>query len=153
MWFSDPARTSERGKNRLLCAGYNILDDYIYGLKSRDFVRLAADGSYIMLGKPTGVGSAAGACTPPTLSKRVSKKYVSPGEQFTYDFKLTNPFTNPLVVQLTDDLEPYLTFVSGSISPANPGGGTVTTLNSDTLVVSNITIPAGLPPNNEVTNA
>ena len=32
--------------------GYNILDDYIYGLKGKDFYQLAADGTYIMLGKP-----------------------------------------------------------------------------------------------------
>lgn len=276
--------------------GYNILDDYIYGLQGKNFYQLSADGSYIILGQPTGVGTAAGvawnigvtyagtmdtsgywyghdtnyiyrvnigvtpavgsltyerfarsgsfmgkmadlafnpldgnlygmsgsslrkitstgvgstvttsgslsgsaggawstssgtlyfynngsgllysvdmtqttpvasfvgnvakngtfdatSCTPPTLSKSVSDQTVGAGEAFTYTFKLTNPFTNPLVVEFTDILPTGFTFVSGSLSTTSPGGGTVTTFDSTTLIVSNLTIPAGLSPNNEV---
>ena len=276
--------------------GYNILDDYIYGLKGKDFYQLAADGTYIMLGKPVGVGAASGvtwnigvtyagtmdtsgnwyghdtnyvyrvsigvnpsagsltyerfprsgsfmgkvadlafnpldgnlygmsasnlrkitvagvgstvttsgslsgsaggawstssgtlyfynngggllysvdmtqsppvasfvgnvakngtfdatACTPPVLAKSVSDQTVGAGEAFTYTFKLSNPFTNPLVVEFTDNLPTGFSFVGGSLSPSAPGGGTVATFNANTLVISNLSIPAGLPPANEV---
>lgn len=276
--------------------GFNILDNYIYGLKSRDFMQLASDGTYTMLGQPTGIGASAGvtwgikvtyagtmdssgywyghdsnyvyrvyigsnpsagsltferfarsgaftgnladlafnpldgslygmsgstlkkitiagvgstvstsgslsgnaggawstssgtlyfynngsgllysvdmtsttpeanfvgnvaqngtfdatACTPPVLLKSVGNEEVEPGDSVTFNFKMSNPLSTPITVEFTDILEPGLSFVSGSISPAAPGSGTITTFTDNKLVISNLVIPSGLPPNNEV---
>ena len=90
------------------------------------------------------------ACTPPVLAKSVNTSTVSAGEMFTYTFKLSNPFTNPLTVDFTDTLPAGLSFVTGSLSPASPGGGTIATFTTNTLNIDNLTIPAGLPPANEL---
>ena len=90
------------------------------------------------------------ACTPPVLAKSVNTNTVAAGEEFTYTFKISNPFTNPLTVDFTDNLPAGLSFVSGSLSPAAPGGGTVTTFDSNTLNIDNVTLPAGMPPANEL---
>lgn len=46
----------------LNAVGYNILDNYIYGLRTSDktFVQIAADATYTELGTPTGTGVSAG---------------------------------------------------------------------------------------------
>ena len=90
------------------------------------------------------------ACTPPVLLKSVGNEEVEPGDSVTFNFKMSNPLSTPITVEFTDILEPGLSFVSGSISPAAPGSGTITTFTDNKLVISNLVIPSGLPPNNEV---
>ena len=100
---------------------------------------------------PTYTSFDATACTPPTLSKAVSSYTASADEVFTYTFTVSNPLSGPLTANFSDSLPDGLRFISGSLSPAAPGGGTVTTFDSDTLIIENMTIPAGLPPANELT--
>ncbi|PWQ96410.1 hypothetical protein DKT75_10545 [Leucothrix arctica] len=91
------------------------------------------------------------ACTPAVLSKSVSEESVSIGEAFTYTFTLINPLSTPLTVDFEDNIPAGLNFVLGTLSTTTPGGGTVSTYTTDSLLIDDIVIPSGLSPANEVT--
>ncbi|RVU84163.1 DUF11 domain-containing protein [Leucothrix sargassi] len=91
------------------------------------------------------------ACTPPVVGKAVSPNTVAAGQPFTYTFTLVNPLSTDISVDFTDIVPAGMSFVSNSLSTTSPGGGSVSTFNDTTLIIDNIVIPSGLPPNNQIT--
>jgi len=84
------------------------------------------------------------ACRPPyiTITKKASKYSVAPGEEFVYTFSIYNPYVNPIDVNFTDILPSELTYVSGTLTPNPPSGGTVTSDTDTNLTIENISLSA-----------
>ncbi len=81
------------------------------------------------------------ACLPPTLTKGVLGSGPDANGRFSYEFTISNAFSNPISVNFNDPLPAELQYVPGTLSPASPGGGTVTTFNTTDLAISNVQIP------------
>ena len=81
------------------------------------------------------------ACLPPSLAKGILGAPDADG-RFSYEFTISNAFPNSISVNFNDVLPPELDFVPGSLSPAAPGGATVTTFDNDTLRLSNMSLGA-----------
>ncbi|MGL4339041.1 MAG: Ig-like domain-containing protein [Rhodoglobus sp.] len=84
------------------------------------------------------------ACLPPALGKTVSPESAKIGEELTFTFALGNATPGPLTaVDFSDQLPAGsgLQWVSAGVTPANPGGGTVTiaggSLTIDQLIIPN----------------
>jgi len=82
------------------------------------------------------------ACLPPTLTKGVLGSGPDADGRFAYEFTIANAFSNPITVNFNDPLPSELRYVPGSLSPAAPGGASVSTFTTTDLALSNIQIPA-----------
>ncbi|TPW73447.1 Ig-like domain-containing protein [Schumannella sp. 10F1B-5-1] len=92
----------------------------------------------------TGLGAFdATACLPATLGKSVSPSIATVGDQLTFTFQLSNPTAQSVsAINFLDTLPTGLTWVSGGVSPAQPGGGTPAISNGGrTLSIPSITVP------------
>jgi len=82
------------------------------------------------------------ACLPPTLTKGVVGSGPDVNGQFSYEFTISNAFSNTVTVNFSDPLPSELRYVLGTLSPALPGGSTVTTFTTTDLALQNVAIPA-----------
>lgn len=80
-------------------------------------------------------------CVPPSITKAASPSQATGGDVVTYTFNISNPTESDILVDFQDMLPSGLSYVSGSLSPAMPGGGMVDTFTTDNLVINGITVP------------
>ncbi|MHA7247577.1 Ig-like domain-containing protein [Arthrobacter tecti] len=82
------------------------------------------------------------ACLPPAISKTANPTTVRQGDTITFSFTVANPTGGPVTLgTFTDTIAPGLTWNPDGVTPASPGGGTVS-INGQDLVIQGITAPS-----------
>ena len=79
-----------------------------------------------------------------TISKTLSESVVLPGETVTYSFDIENTTASPIsITSFSDALSsPYVSYDISTLTPASPGGATITQFTLNNLELANITVPA-----------
>ena len=84
-------------------------------------------------------------CTPPAITKDVNVDTALPNGVVTYTYQIFNGFGTAITVDFDDILtDANITFDTGSLSDATPGGGAVTTFTGNQLSIGGISIPTGV---------
>ena len=85
------------------------------------------------------------ACMPPSLTKTLlPTSNAVAGGTMVYEFVASNAFPSPITIDFDDTLAtPHMTFDTSTLSPANPGGGTVNALTTTNINISDMSIPGG----------
>ena len=85
------------------------------------------------------------ACMPPSLTKTLlDTSNAVAGGTMIYEFVASNAFPSAVTIDFDDTLQTsFMTFDTSTLSPANPGGGTVNSLTTTNINISNLSIPGG----------
>ncbi len=82
------------------------------------------------------------ACTPPLLTKKASLLETPAGSSYSYTYNISNAFGTNALLSFSDVLPAGITYDNVTLSPSNPGGGTVTTFDSTNLEIVGMSVPS-----------